>query len=43
MKKTYRIRANSPADYIVRAVPYLILVGAFILCGVLNSWELGLL
>lgn len=43
MKKTYRIRPNSPADYIMRALPFIGLLALLILTGILNSWELGLL
>ena len=43
MRKHYRIRKGSPADHIINALPYVGLIAMFILTGIMNSWELGLL
>lgn len=42
MKKSYRIRPNSPADYITRALPFVGIVALIIAAGLMNTWELGL-
>lgn len=43
VKKHYRIREGSPADMIIRSLPYIGLIAAVIGAGLMNSWELGLL
>lgn len=43
MKKHYRIREGSPMDKIINVLPFAGLIALFILTGLMNSWELGLL
>ena len=43
VKKHYRIREGSPADMIIRALPFIGLIAVVIAAGLMNSWELGLL
>lgn len=43
IKKHYVIREGSPADMIIKALPFVGLIAIFILTGIMNSWELGLL
>ena len=45
--KKYRIRPDSPADKIAKALPSILVVTALVavclMAGLMNSWELGLL
>ena len=43
MKKRYRIRPNSVADYFIQALPVGIISLAFIIvAGLITTWDMGL-
>lgn len=42
-RKKYRIREGSPLDIMIGALPIAAIIGMFVICGILTSWDLGLL